>query len=232
MEISQNDWYASFLIPTLKVNVEESRVSVADPDYAAFNEDNLRKIRFHINELSEATGLEPGAWAQRLYMEDFGEMVAAEAKAYLDTVRLAIREKSRLVSAGRDSLYNTIRNEMGEEAFMALRYRDYNENVANFVLNRLATNKIYDTGKRLVQKADPVFMKPGSKTGRAHFFAPFKQVGNLRIDTLLFNVMVIWFMSGVLFVTLYYNLLKRFIVFLESLKIPIWRKFGRELLQF
>jgi len=232
MEISQNDWYASFLVPTLRVNIEESRVSVKDPDYAAFNEDNLRKIRFHINEVSELTGLEPGSWEQRLNPEDFNDMVAMEAKAYLDTAGLAFRERSRRVSVSRDSLYKQIMNDLGEEAFLIGRDRDYNESVANFVLNRLATNRIYDSGNRLVQKADPVFMKPGSKAGRAHFFAPFKQIGKLRIDTLLFNVMVIWFMSGFLFVTLYYNILKRFIVFLESLKLPLWRKFGRELLQF
>jgi hypothetical protein len=34
-----------------------------------------------------------------------------------------------------------------------------------------------------------------------------------------------------LFITLYYNILKRFIVFLEKLRLPIWRKFGRDLLQ-
>jgi len=30
---------------------------------------------------------------------------------------------------------------------------------------------------------------------------------------------------------LYLNALKRFIEFLETLNVPIWRKFGRELLQ-
>jgi hypothetical protein len=33
------------------------------------------------------------------------------------------------------------------------------------------------------------------------------------------------------FITLYYNLLKRFVIWLETLKLPIWRKFGREFLQ-
>jgi hypothetical protein len=74
-------------------------------------------------------------------------------------------------------------------------------------------------------------MKPGSKYGRAHFYAPYKQIGNLKIRTLLFNVIAIWIMTIVLFVTLYLNALKRFIEFLETLKVPIWRKFGRELLQ-
>jgi hypothetical protein len=83
-----------------------------------------------------------------------------------------------------------------------------------------------------IQKADPVFMRPGSNYGRAHFFAPYKQLGSLEIGTLLFNIIVIWIMIFLLFITLYYNILKRFIAFLESLKLPILRKFGRDLLQF
>jgi hypothetical protein len=97
-------------------------------------------------------------------------------------------------------------------------------------LNRLATNKIYDTGDRFIQKADPVFMQPDSKYGRAHYFAPYKQLGRLKIDTLIFNILAIWLMNGVLFITLYFNLLKRFIKFLESLQLPILKKFGREFL--
>ena len=41
----------------------------------------------------------------------------------------------------------------------------------------------------------------------------------------------IWIMIAGLFVTLYFNVLKLFIIWLETLKLPIWRKFGRELLQ-
>jgi hypothetical protein len=121
---------------------------------------------------------------------------------------------------------------MGEDKFIEMREKDYNENLANVVLNRLSTNKIYDSEDKLIQKADPVLMKPGSKWGRAHFFAPYKQIGNLRISTLIFDLIVIWLMVFVLFVALYYNILKKFIRFLESLKLPIIRKYGRELLQF
>jgi ABC transport system ATP-binding/permease protein len=74
-------------------------------------------------------------------------------------------------------------------------------------------------------------MAPGSRYGRAHFFAPYKQIGNLKIETLIFNMMAVWFMVFCLFVALYYNILKRFIRFLESLKLPILRKFGRDLIQ-
>jgi hypothetical protein len=75
-------------------------------------------------------------------------------------------------------------------------------------------------------------MRPGSKYGRSHFFAPYKQIGDLRIGTLIFNTITIWIMIILLSITLYYNILKRFIAFLESLNLPILRKFGRDLLQF
>ena len=136
-----------------------------------------------------------------------------------------------MINYQRDSLYKQIAEKLGENVFIEMREKDYNESLANFVLNRLATKKIYDADDRLVQKADPVFMKPGSKYGRAHFFAPYKQIGNLEIGTMLFNIIVIWLMIILLFATLYYNGLKRFILFLESLKLPILRKFGRDLLQ-
>jgi hypothetical protein len=139
--------------------------------------------------------------------------------------------QSRIITYKRDSLYKQISTRMGEDKFIAMRAKNYNENLANVVLNRLATNKIYDGVDKLIQKADPIFMAPGSKFGRAHFFAPYKQLGNLKIETLIFNMIAVWFMILCLFVTLYYNVLKRFIRLLESLKLPILRKFGRELLQ-
>jgi len=154
-----------------------------------------------------------------------------EAREFLDTLKISFRNRSRLIGYERDSLYKLISNKVGESQFLQVRADNYNENLANVVLNRLATNKIYDADDRLIQKADPVFMAPGSKYGRAHFFAPYKQIGNIKIVTLIFNAFVIWTMITVLFITLYYNVLKRFIRFLESLKLPILRKFGRDLLQ-
>jgi hypothetical protein len=231
MEISQNDWYASFLVPALKVKADNCLAAGTNPDYKAETETNIGELKFHINFLSSVTGIVPGNWISNLNYQVFNESVATEIKTFLDSLRTSFRIKSRLISYKRDSLYRQISTTMGDDQFIAMRADDYNENLANVVLNRLSTNKIYDGGVELIQKADPIFMAPGSKFGRAHFFAPYKQLGNLKIETLIFNMIAIWFMIFCLFVTLYYNVLKRFIEFLESLKLPILRKFGRDLLQ-
>jgi ABC transport system ATP-binding/permease protein len=232
MTISHYDWLASFLLPNLKVKIDECVAADKIPDYKESTVSNIKEIRYHVNDLAAFSGIMPGRWFNNLSYDEFNESAAAEAKQYLDSLRSTFRIRSRLKSYERDSVYKQISASMGEDKFLELRSRDYNENLADIVLNRLSTSKIYDTGKMLIQKADPVFMQPGSKYGRAHFFAPFKQIGSLKIETLVFNACVIWLMIIFLFITLYYNVLKNFIAFLESLNLPIIRKFGRELLQF
>ena len=232
MEISQNDWYASFLIPTLKVKVNECIIAGKAPEYTEYTESNLEKIGYHINELSSLSGIIPGKWVNNLIYNNFNEYVGSETILYLDSLRTYFRLKSRSISDNRDALFKQISGQMGEDKFIEMREKDFNENLANVVLNRLSTSKIYDADDQFIQKADPVYMKPGSNYGRAHFFAPYKQIWKIKISTLVFDLFVIWLMIFSLFVTLYYNILKRFIRFLESLNLPIIRKYGRELLQF
>ena len=231
MEISQDDWYNAFLIPQLKIKLEECEAGDRKPEYEEYLKKTYRLLNYHVNELASVTGIRPGSWKNDLNYTGFNQFTADQVTAFLDDAAVVLRARSKEVSSQRDSLYDKIRSTMSETEFLKLRSQNYNGSLADIVLNRLNTTKIYDAGYRLIQKADPVFMKPGSRYGRAQFFAPYKQVGNLKIDTLVFDTLAIWIMTVILYVTLYYEVLKRFIIFLESLKLPIWRKFGRELLQ-
>lgn len=232
MDVSQNDWYAAFLIPTLKAVADESLEAVMVNDYSEYSENNFKKLNYHLEDLSAIAGIKPGNWIAKMNFSDYNDFYNTATKTYLDSLKTIFRIRSRSSTRQRDSLYKVISGRMGEDKFLKLRGDNYNENLANIVLNRLTTNKIYDAGAMFVQKADPIYMRPRSKSGRAHFFAPFKQIGNLKINTLLFDIFVIWVMTFLLFITLYYNLLKRFVRFLESLKLPILKKFGREFLPF
>ena len=175
MEISQNDWYTSFLVPSLKVKVDNTLLAGKNPDKKGDADANLEKLNYHLNFLSNITGTVPGKWINDLNYDSFNEYVASETKIFLDSLKTSFRLKSRMVSYERDSLYKLISAKRGEDQFMALRAKNYNENLANFVLNRLATNKIYDADHELIQKADPIFMAPGSRYGRAHFLLPISK---------------------------------------------------------
>ena len=231
MGISQYSWYTSFLIPRLRVKVQECMKAGKNPEYHEYIENNFIKINYHLKELSQLSGIRPGDWISSVNYEKFNDIIGDYVLMYFDSLNTTFREEEKKISFQLDSLKKAIETRIGEEQFVKLREENHNERLSEFVLNRRSTRKIYEANNRFIQKADPVLMKPGSRYGRAHFYAPYKQLGNLKIDTLVFNMIIIWLMITFLFTTLYYNVLKRFIVWLEKLKLPLWRKFGRELLQ-
>ena len=230
MAISQNNWYASFLIPALRVKSNECLAAGKDPEYSDYSKENFSKLSFHINELSSITGIKPGSWFSSLNYDDYNDFIASETILLLDSMRTSLRNTNKFISNSRDSVYRKISEKIGEQEFIKQREQNYNENLGNILLNRMITDKIFDSEDRLIQKADPIYMKPGSKWGRAHFYAPYKQIGSIKIGTLVFNMIIIWLMIFFLFVTLYYNILKKFVDFLESLNLPILKKFGRGLI--
>ncbi len=231
MEMSQNDWYASFLIPTLIVKADACRRTAKPALDRESVERNLRELEYHIKDLSNLSGIETGRWAKNLNYSGYDNMTADDAINYLETLKTYFRSIFSTAMAKHDSVYKMMAGKMGNKKFLQLRDRNLNESLNNLVLNRMSTDKIYDSGKKIIQKADPAFMMPGSRFGRAHFFAPYKIIGSMEISTLLFNMIAIWLMTAGLFVTLYYNVLGLFIKWLDRIKIPIWRKFGREMLQ-
>jgi hypothetical protein len=231
MEISQNNWYASFLIPELKKKLNECIIAGKDPAYRELSENCIEKLNYHITDLSEVSGIKPGKRINSLSYQSFNALTSDEVKYYLDSLKTYFRIKEKEETSQLDSIKALKERQIGKDQFIMLREKNSNERLEEILLNRRTKNQIYEADQKFIQKADPIFMKPGSKYGRAHFFAPYKQLGKLRISTLAFNVFIIWIMIIGLFITLYYNVLKRFIIFLEGLKIPIWRKFGREILQ-
>jgi hypothetical protein len=230
-KISRTDWQRSFLIGELKLALEKCRAAGKNPEFEVSTRNNFRKLNHHIKELSAETGLVPGSWFTHLNYYDFNDEINDLTKSFLDSLMIRVREMNRTFILVKDSISKNYIARLGESGFQKLREENYNENLADIVLNTMSTSRIYDSGKKFIQKADPVYTRPGSKYGRAHFYAPFKQVGNVRINTLWFNILAIWIMTLFLFITLYFNALKRFIAFLESMNVPIWRKFGRELLK-
>ena len=86
-----------------------------------------------------------------------------------------------------------------------------NDFLTDIVKKATTKNKIIRANDRLIQNCDPIFLYPENKSLslRAHFFAPAKYVFGRRIDTLYFDLIVIWMMSVLFYFTLYYDLLKK-----------------------
>ncbi|MBN1387300.1 MAG: ATP-binding cassette domain-containing protein [Bacteroidales bacterium] len=220
MDRSQNDWYASFLIPELKMKVKECELAMGKDEYANQFENNLYKLRKYISYLSTRSGIINDGLLSELNGQEFDSATIIKANVSLDRLRAFFRAKSLHSTEKRDSILYLLEQEKGHDKILQLKRNNYNNYLADIVLNAASTDKIYETWYRIVQKSDPIYMSPTSIIGRAHFFAPFKIMGDLKIDTLWFNVIAIWIMSAIFTITLYFNLLKKLIDLFESISFP------------
>jgi ABC transport system ATP-binding/permease protein len=95
-----------------------------------------------------------------------------------------------------------------------------NQAVTDAVKNTDAVDRIVEYEGQLVQKIYPIYMdehRPSSPFDfSANLYQPTKHLLGLNFDTLYFNIAMIWFMTFLLFVALYFDALKRLIKLLEG----------------
>lgn len=122
-------------------------------------------------------------------------------KYYIKRYNKASDEKNKLIS----ELQKT---QEDKEKFIESKKIYSNENLNDLVRNE-GPDRIIEYDGKLYQKIDPVFQDPSQKFIKAHFYAPRKQVFGTYFDTFWINLAIIWIMTIILYITLYYSLLKR-----------------------
>lgn len=212
---------SSFLIPRLQAKldlIQRGDLINNDPETA---EENLKIIRNEIIRLQEAADKMPFEYLGFLVPEMLTPEIIEETNAYLIFLRLFFADRAREANNRKDIAYRALEEKMGGNELFRFRQQYYNKSLADLVLNRHEINTIYKTQNRLIQKKDPIFILPDSPYGRSHFYAPVKRIYNFYIDTLWFNVLAIWLMTGILYLTLLLDLPKRFVSYLESLSFKL-----------
>jgi hypothetical protein len=84
--------------------------------------------------------------------------------------------------------------------------------------------RIIEFEGQLYQQINPIFIDPrpsGPLDYRAHFFAPKKHLLGSDLSTFLFNNIVIWIMTVLLYLTLYFELLRKLINAFEGLPAKV-----------
>jgi hypothetical protein len=134
--------------------------------------------------------------------------IVKSALAYVESVRKFNIRKSNDANNVKDVLITRMESE-NKEAYQKLRNDNFNISLDEFVTSKNETQKIVEYKGELMQALDPIYKDPEHKFIKAHFYAPTKQVFGYYIDTYIINVMVIWAMTSVLYLLLYFRVLKR-----------------------
>lgn len=153
--------------------------------------------------------------------EKYTDATAKEIKEYLNgTLRNHYIAVDNAARKKHNELTLKLINAIGNDGLIKLKDDYENESLTQLVKNAndISGERSLEKDGRLIQQTDPVFQDPiNSKMGRAHFFAPRKKLGGAYFSTFWFNICVIWGMSIVLMVTLYFDIFKKTLDGLGSL---------------
>lgn len=104
-------------------------------------------------------------------------------------------------------------HQVGEQNYIAIK-KDYsNEALQNLVTNRLESNKILEFEGQFYQNDDPIYNDPVDVPFfQTHFYAPHKYIFNRKYDTFSVNLVLIWLISVLTYIALYFDVIRHIIV--------------------
>jgi ABC-type multidrug transport system ATPase subunit len=221
MEESQNHWYAEFLIEILNSDLSECKAYKDNMQYREIMEDNYFKLVYYIEKLSDIAGYNAISeeWKASLKGGRFNSEVAEQTKEYLDTLTKQFRVLRKIAINSHDSVGESLKAKYGDQILEILRTNYENLRLKELVLDQTTIAKSIELPRKIIQKYEPGYMKPVSKYGRATFYAPYKQIGNITFDTFWFNIMVLWIVTIGFYIALYYNLLQKAVSYIENLRV-------------
>jgi hypothetical protein len=222
MRESAADFKQVYYIPELRDIIAETEGYVEGEENIS-REQYESNIRLIYNEVSNELRRVPSVNFDKLDKitpEGFSAQLANEINDYLD----------RLLGYYQDEFYkaNTIKEqflsaniEANREKFERIRDDYFNESINDIVRKVFDKNKILREDDHLIQMVDPVYQKPEPLhffDFRTHFFAPSKHFAGHYFETLWFNIVMVWVLTILLYIVLYFDLLKKGLNFAGNLK--------------
>ncbi len=218
-EISQAKFKRNFWLSELKKRIETCKIHHASQEKEMLVSSSWGVVRQEImKELMLVPDLKLGFDIDGV--EQFDRQYIDAMEAYLKVLKKHYNKRYNENSKMKNELVVKMQNQDSlTNAFIAVRNDHHNESLADLLLNGSSVNKIIEHQGELVQKTDPIY-KEGEGV-RAHFFAPNKLLFGSKINTFWVNILVLFLFTFVLFLTLYFDLLRRLVDKLGSLSVKV-----------
>lgn len=159
----------------------------------------------------------------RLAIGKFDSLTYVKSMKFLSTLKLYYSRKQATAQHKKDSII-AVRTSTPQQAVQFAEDREHYQNkmVSSAVKNTGTLDRVVEYEGRLIQKIYPIYFddhKPAYGIDfSANLFQPTKHFFGATFDTLYFNVTIIWLMTLTLFITLYFDLLKKFMKLFEYKK--------------
>lgn len=221
--IAQAEFKRVFLIPELESKLSyclNNRNQWRNPNATGLS-GALQILQNEIrNELNEV-GYENFPDVDNLQIGKFDSTVHMNTARFLNTMKQLYLLRHNKAMEEREKLVSTLTATPTDMArYVNMRNRYQNKAVADAVRNLNTVNRIVEFDGRFIQRIYPIYQdehKPRYWLDfSANLYQPTKHFAGFTIDTLYFNLAVIWSMTIVLYITLYFDVLRKIMRMIEN----------------
>jgi len=187
-------------------------------------ENNFALLKNELDKESKRISKMPFEDYALLHISTFDDDAAEDILVHIDKWNSYYSKQFTKADKKRQYIINYM-NEKKPGSVRMLRHKYHNEKLEDIVTNTYEKNKILRDGDELIQQYQPIYFMPDnfSTIGiRSHFYAPKKLFFGRYYDTFWFDVIIIWIMSILLYIPLYYNHLRKLIEFFGDIN---WFKY-------
>lgn len=144
--------------------------------------------------------------------ENFNQEVGYRTADYLKKLEMHYAQSFTAANDKKQKIINYLDTKY-PGLYLERRQAYHNEAATDIVRKIYEKNKIIAYKDRLIQQTDPIYESPWIDNPfdfRAQFYSPTKHFAGKDMDTFWFNMWMVWFMTIVSYVALYYDWLKKF----------------------
>ena len=222
--IAESDYKKIYYIPTLESKLDFVNLNyekpAADPKEIA---SHLNLIQKEIERELVDIGKHHFPEVELLHTGTYDSSVYRKTKHFLLTLKQYYTNRHIAANKEKDARINELTEVLGgKKNFEEFRESNQNEAIGVLVKNQDDPLRIIEAKDRLIQKIYPIYKDPDPDhfiDFDAQFYLSSKHFMNVTIDTLYFNLCVIWAMSIILYITLYYNIFRKIIGGFENISL-------------
>jgi hypothetical protein len=146
---------------------------------------------------------------RQLTYETVNANTIAQLRTTLDELREFYIEKFNTANEAKESkIAKMTSGKDGEAEFLAMKNRYENESLEEMVRNSNQAERMVMTNEKIIQRFEPVFNQ-NSSFSKAPMFSYVKNLNGTKVKTLNSNIIVIWLMSLLLYITLQFDVFRK-----------------------
>lgn len=164
-----------------------------------------------------------------LIADKFTQETADKLREYLDKCRQDVLDTLKEISDKRNKLFEDLEEHFEKdkafENYEEVKSQYFNQELEGLVTRAdllLGGGSLVEDGGWLIQRIDPIYndpRRPGTLVDyRTHFLAPNKHFAGYLFNTYYYNVIVIWLLTLLLYITLYFDFFKALGSFPKKIK--------------